>query len=235
MLAYIATSALALGSSFDFIAYKNAHPERFQHEYTPEEIAEYRVQHPERFGEHHHQYSPAEMAAYKAEHPERFEGRSHQYSVAQIAAYKAQHPERFVHFDEEDCKSFAHFEQNISEDNAPATHQAHNYSAAQLIIFSAGMAHAKQVADYKQAHPEMASKYSPEAIAEYKKAHPERIAAAKAIEAYTKDELDVFKAGFEHYSKVVAPYMVEHPDAFTAHSIAEYIFAHPERLGFQKV
>merc|ERR1719506_3346704 len=110
-----------------------------------------------------------DLAAYKKAHPERFAARSHQHSEAQIAAYKAAHPERFERFGFEDCQELP----ATKESEAASAH--HNYTAYELAIFVAGMAHAKQVAGYKAAHP---NEFTPEAIVAYKEAHPGRMAVA---------------------------------------------------------
>jgi len=96
------------------------------------------------------------------------------------------------------------------------------------------MAHAEEVAAYKATHPE---EFTPEAVAAYKAAHPDRVAEHHSSSTYSEAEQEIFKAGFEHYKNVVAPYKAEHPDMFTTEAIAEraaklatYKAAHPDRF-----
>jgi hypothetical protein len=214
-------------------AYKAAHPERFTHEWTHEdikehmthhisaaEVAAWKTAHPEFEHQHHehHNYTAVEVAAWKAAHPE-FEHRSHLDAIAKIAKYMAAHPERFERFGRSEAE-----EPPIPEHE---TVHNHTYSATELAVFAAGMAHAKQVEGYKATH---ASEFTTEAIAAYKAAHPARTAAAATMEATVGAELNVFRAGFEHYKTVVAPYVAEHPLAFSGDKVAEYIFQHPDRF-----
>merc|ERR1711971_102501 len=142
-----------------------------------------------------------------------------------MSAYRAAHPERFEQFDTEHVGHMAHLHNHDGEAELAPPSSHGNYSAAELVIFAAGMAHAKQVTEWKKAYTEhvTAALHPSDAAAEVK-------TQAKIHGAKTQAELDVFKAGFDHYTTIVAPYMTEHPDAFSAHSIAEYIFAHPERF-----
>jgi len=223
-----------------YYAYKAEHPERFTHEWTHEDI----VKHMTKYGNHtanelaashsehthvthedhhvenheHHNYTAAEVTAWKEAHPD-FEHRSHLDAVAKIAMYKAAHPERFEHFGRAEAEE--------PPASAQESHQHHSYSPAQLAVFAAGMAHAKQVEGYKAAHP---SEFTPEAIAAYKAAHPERIAAASIMEAYTGDALNIFRAGFDHYNTVVKPYIAQYPLEFSGDKVAEYIFQHADRF-----
>jgi len=99
-------------------------------------------------------------------------------------------------------------------------------------VFKAGLAHAKEVAALKAAHPE---RFTAEAVAEYKKEHPERFDGGEG--AYTAEQLAVFKAGFEHFNAVVAPWEAAHPEyiahehrAPSAEELAAYKAAHPEHF-----
>jgi len=94
-------------------------------------------------------------------------------------------------------------------------------------VFKAGLTHAKEVAAMKAARPESATS---EAVA-HEKERLERHGGG----AYTAAELEVFKAGFEHYKNVVAPWEAAHPahHHYTAEELAAYKAAHPERFESQ--
>ena len=153
-------------------AWKASHSEHEHHEtHTPEEVAAWKASHPEH--EHHEHpmnYTAAEVAAWKASHPE-FEHRSHLDAVAKIAAYKAAHAEHFEHFGRSDCEEPPKMLQVVPSHHA--------YSAAELVVFAAGMTHAKQVEGYKASHT---TEFTPQAVAAYKKSHPERVAVAVMME-----------------------------------------------------
>jgi len=184
-------------------AYKAAHPEQF----TPEAVAAYKAAHPERTSEHHSdKYTDAELAVFKA-------GFDHYTTV--VAPYKAAHPEQFT--PEAVAERKAAHEEHSSDEH-------HHYTAEELVVFKEGMAHAEEVAAYKAAHPEQ---FTPEAVAAYKVAHPERTSEHHS-DKYTDAELAVFKAGFDHYTTVVAPYKAAHPEQFTPEAVAERKAAHEE-------